>query len=198
MRDVVPRRIQVDGEYAHVHWYNAGPFCHRCGKGGHSRPAAGPPLRADRRGPTPAPASGKAGTPRTRRPAPRREGRASPDQPKEGGRPERADTICPSGAEASKRRPGSRTQQSPSPTQDHQRGSRPQRRTEGAYQRRSTRYRSPGPHRRTRPGTRRVTTTPNSRGRNTGRYPPTLASRARGNGSGRRRQKHTTSARRPR
>ena len=35
MRDVVPRRIEVDGEYTYVYWYHSGPVCRRCGRGGH-------------------------------------------------------------------------------------------------------------------------------------------------------------------
>jgi hypothetical protein len=35
MRDVVPRMLQVDGRKVYVIWYNAGPFCRRCGNHDH-------------------------------------------------------------------------------------------------------------------------------------------------------------------
>ena len=58
MRDVVPRRVEVGGAYSYVYWYNAGPVCRHCGKGGHSADSCrdaprqrgqGPPRPANRR-----------------------------------------------------------------------------------------------------------------------------------------------------
>jgi hypothetical protein len=73
MCDVVPRVLQVDGKHTCVYWYNAGPFCRRCGKGNHPasrckaalwRPRGRGPARPAKEGngrspPTP-PASAKA------------------------------------------------------------------------------------------------------------------------------------------